>query len=226
MHFLYEDTKRSMSAAGNAFTTTVLQANLLALLVHSDCWRLVRLRSGVSVAPSKNLAPAPAARTLRYCPSAGTDLDRPAAGMDKPAKRAQSPAAAMEMPAKRGRCLQPSGFQRGCKRKQASRLLKPGQRRVRKGELPQCSKHKRGRNRRGKVLDLATKAKYVQAYLELKKDPEVPHPQKHMLQNKGRYPGLYAGALSKWMKQHSTQHWARIGEAMPRVAKKHRQVPR
>ena len=77
-----------------------------------------------------------------------------------------------------------------------------------------ASGRKRGHNSKGKVLDIATKVRYLEAYERLSNDPAVPPAEKAMLANKGDYPGLYQGALGKWQKLAQEQKLGTDAEAL------------
>ena len=184
----------AMAFAGNAFTTTVLQANFLALLVHSRCWRIIRERQ----------ADIPRTPPLQNASAQVEDSTSSSGPATRFSGTTSSSTPALKLAGSTRRRL----F--GSRRKPALH----------------ASRKKRGENAKGKVLDLATKARYLADWKALKADPNCKHAEKAMLADIGKYPGLYSGALGKWAKRAAESNWEEVARKMPKVAASSKQEPR
>ena len=64
----------------------------------------------------------------------------------------------------------------------------------------------------------------MQEYERLCDDPNIRHPEKHMLST-SRRAGAYQGCFAKWKKQRADQKWDLVVQHAPSLAKKHSEVP-
>lgn len=71
----------------------------------------------------------------------------------------------------------------------------------------------------------ATKLSYPEEYERRRKDHSIKHPEHSMLQEKGKFPGIWSGCFSKWRKQRKHQNWPQLCSNLVGTAKKAKQVP-
>ena len=223
------------SFAGKAYSTTVLQANFLCLLTHSDCWKVMRQRGVQRVPPTPSAhvsaeeldTPPPPQRRQQWISPARAQGAREAAATSSASKPTSSQAAQSSSSSKAAQSSTSSARHtnsssqtaRGRKRQRSTRSC-----RVRKLK-PRKAGKQRGHNKKGQVLPLARKVKALEAFRQLQADPSCKHPQKAMLARKAEFPGIYAGCFSKWTKLAASENWQQLAESNEKLASKSKQVP-
>ena len=210
----------AMSFAGKGFSTTVLQANVLALLIHSSSWELIRdrhVQRGQQQQQHQEESPC-----RLHTPARAPGEVEP----ETISSSSHGHAPVTETPPSSSTATKSRSSRR--KRKfleyAAGHGDDDGDDPVRRG-LFRTKKSRRGQNNKGKTLDVATKQRYLEEYDKRKRDG-VKHPEKSMLAEKGRFPGIFSGCFAKWGKLSTKQKWARVCSNMPGAAKKARQLPR
>ena len=166
--------------AANAFSTTVLQSNLLAMLVHSGAWKVIRARQlpnlpdAVCSSPGRGpRAPSPSSPAMDEARgSSGSAAGR---GATQPGDRSPDRPAC-------GEAAESDGNAAGTLRKR--KRGRPGRGTTGLGQH-------RGWNRKGKVLSIATKVEYLRAWKQLAQDSKCKCPTKEMLHRKAQYLGIF-----------------------------------